>query len=158
MKIILALLLTIQLAAAQKVYFSPKGGCTQAVTNALNRATNEVLVAAYSFTSVPIASALNKAHVRKVKVSAILDSSNESAQYSMIVYLRNQGIPVRVDSEHAIFHDKYIIIDRQIVLTGSFNYSKAAEESNAENLLIIRDKKLALEYIKDWEKHFAHSQ
>jgi len=51
-----------------------------------------------------------------------------------------------------------MIIDGETVITGSFNFTKAAEESNAENLLVIRDKKLAEKYTKNWREHEAHSE
>jgi phosphatidylserine/phosphatidylglycerophosphate/cardiolipin synthase-like enzyme len=44
------------------------------------------------------------------------------------------------------------------VITGSFNFTKAAEENNAENLLVIHDKKLAERYIKNWQEHDRHSE
>ena len=56
------------------------------------------------------------------------------------------------------FAYKIIIIDKQIVITGSFNFSKAAEESNAENLLILRNPELAAIYLDNWQKHRAHSE
>ena len=49
---------------------------------------------------------------------------------------------MKIDAEHAIAHNKVMIIDGETVITGSFNFTKAAEENNAENLLIIHDKKL----------------
>ena len=49
-------------------------------------------------------------------------------------------------------------IDGEIVITGSFNFTKAAEQNNAENLLIIYDKKLAERYIKNWKEHERHSE
>ena len=57
--------------------------------------------------------------------------------------LYNSGIPVKIDAQHAIAHNKAMIIDGETVITGSFNFTKAAEENNAENLLVIRDRKLA---------------
>ena len=57
--------------------------------------------------------------------------------------LVNAGIPVLIDAKHAIAHNKVMVIDDQTVITGSFNFTKAAEEHNAENLLVIRDKDLA---------------
>ncbi len=68
------------------------------------------------------------------------------------------GIPVRIDDKHAIAHNKVIIIDGEVVITGSFNCTKSAEQSNAENLLIIRDKALAQKYTKNWEAHAQHSE
>jgi phosphatidylserine/phosphatidylglycerophosphate/cardiolipin synthase-like enzyme len=54
--------------------------------------------------------------------------------------------------------EKVMIIDRGTVITGLFNFTKAAEESNAENLLVIYDKKLASLYIKNWKEHERHSE
>lgn len=141
-----------------KVYFSPNGGCTQAIVQEINQAKSEILIQTYSFTSAPIAKTLLKAHKRGVKIVAVLDKSNKTAKYSSATFLYNSGIPVFIDSAHAIAHNKIIILDRETVITGSFNFTKAAEEKNAENLLILKSKELAEEYLKNWEKHKKHSE
>ena len=68
------------------------------------------------------------------------------------------GIPTFIDFQHAIAHNKIIIIDRETVITGSFNFTKSAEEKNAENLLILRSRELAREYIDNWNEHKTHSE
>jgi phosphatidylserine/phosphatidylglycerophosphate/cardiolipin synthase-like enzyme len=141
-----------------QVYFSPNGGATDAVVNALNRATNSVLVQAYSFTSAPIAKALVDAHRRGIKAQVILDRSQRTEKYSEADFLKNNGIPTLIDAQHAIAHNKVMIIDGCIVLTGSFNFTKAAEEHNAENLLVINDPALAAQYIGNWHAHEQHSE
>jgi phosphatidylserine/phosphatidylglycerophosphate/cardiolipin synthase-like enzyme len=140
-----------------EVFFSPLGGCTAAVVNALDGANETVLVQAYSFTSAPIANALARAHKRGVKVKVILDKSERTEKRSQATFLKNAGIPTSIDDKHAIAHNKVIIIDRRIVITGSFNFTKEAEESNAENLLVIRDAGLAEEYARNWREHLGHS-
>ena len=141
-----------------QVYFSPRGGATDAVVNALDRATNSVLVQAYSFTSAPIARALVEARRRGVVVRVILDKSQRTEKYSEADFLRNEGIPTLIDAQHTIAHNKVIILDAQVVLTGSFNFTKAAEENNAENLLVINDPVLAGQYTKNWHAHEQHSE
>jgi phosphatidylserine/phosphatidylglycerophosphate/cardiolipin synthase-like enzyme len=141
-----------------QVYFSPKGGAADAVVNALDHATNTVLVQAYSFTSAPIAQALVEAHRRGVKVQVILDHSQRTEKYSEADFLRNNGIPPLIDARHAIAHNKIIIIDGYLVLTGSFNFTRAAEEHNAENLLLINDPVLSQQYIANWQAHEQHSE
>jgi len=141
-----------------EVYFSPNGGCTDAIVKELDKAQSTVLVQAYSFTSYKIAKALLDAHKRGVKVDIILDKSQKSDQYSSADFLANSGMSVKIDSEHAIAHNKVMIIDGETVITGSFNFTKAAEENNAENLLVIHDKKLAERYRKNWEEHDIHSE
>src|SRR5713101_6095766 len=85
----LALLLAAPTALADpkiEVYFSPKGGCTEAVVDALSKAKTNVLVQAYSFTSPAIAKALTEAHRRGVKVEVILDKSNRTDRYSAATF------------------------------------------------------------------------
>jgi phosphatidylserine/phosphatidylglycerophosphate/cardiolipin synthase-like enzyme len=141
-----------------EVYFSPHGGCTDAIIKELNKAKNTILVQAYSFTSAPIAKALLNAHKRGVKVEVVLDKSQRTEKYSSATFLFNNGIPVKIDAKHAIAHNKVMIIDGGTVITGSFNFTKAAEERNAENLLIIHDKKMASFYTKNWQDHAKHSE
>lgn len=59
-------------------------------------------------------------------------------------------MPVLIDAKHAIAHNKVIVIDGETVLTGSFNFTKAAQDKNAENLLILHDRKLAAQYAENW--------
>lgn len=139
------------------VYFSPGGGCTEAIVGELGQARSNVLVQAYSFTSQPIAKALTEAHKRGVRVRVILDKSQKTASYSSADFLNHAGIDTLIDAEHAIAHNKVMIIDGSTVLTGSFNFTKAAENSNAENLLVIRDRELATRYLDNWTQHAGHS-
>jgi len=143
--------------APVEVYFSPNDGATEAIVREIDRSRSEILIQAYSFTSAPIAKALLKAHRRGVKVQAILDKSQKTQKYSSFSFLTNSGIPTYIDAKHAIAHNKIIIIDRAVLITGSFNFTKAAEEKNAENLLIIRSKELAKPYLENWQRHREHS-
>jgi phosphatidylserine/phosphatidylglycerophosphate/cardiolipin synthase-like enzyme len=159
------LLLSLPLEAAYSVpnsvvsaYFSPNGGCTDAIVGALNAAKSTVLVQAYSFTSAPIAKALVEAHKRHVDVQVILDKSQRTERYSGATFLSNEGIPVFIDAAHNIAHNKLMVIDGKTVITGSFNFTKNAEEGNAENLLVISNApELALRYAANWKEHLGHS-
>ena len=140
------------------VYFSPKGGCTDAVVREIDAAKKMILVQAYSFTSVPIAKALVDAHKRGVDVRVILDKSQRSEKYSSADFVAHAGIPTFIDAKHAIAHNKIMIIDGVTILTGSFNFTRAAEEKNAENLLVIRDSDLADKYHSNFDRHLEHSE
>ncbi|WP_428940584.1 phospholipase D family protein [Fontivita pretiosa] len=140
------------------VYFSPHGGCTEAIVREIDQAKDSILVQAYAFTSAPIAKAITDALKRGVKVTAILDASNRPAQYSAATFLFNAGVSVFIDANHAIAHNKIILIDGHTIITGSFNFSKEAEESNAENLLIIKDKLTLFDaYEQNFANHLTHS-
>lgn len=139
-----------------RVYFSPHGGCTGAAVEAVEGARHSIRVQAYSFTSRPIADALEAAAARGVDVRVIADDGQATALGSVVPSLKVTD--VAYDPAHAIAHNKVIAIDRGIVLTGSFNWTGSAEAANAENLLILRDAKIAAAYLANWDAHRAHSR
>ncbi len=141
----------IQASGTIEVAFSPNNGVTETVVKAISEAQQTILVSAYSFTSKDIAEALLKAKQRGVVVKLILDKSQISQKYSSSTFFTNQGFDLRIDVKHAIYHDKVMIIDDKTVITGSFNFTKAAETKNAENLLVLRNNpELAKLYAQDW--------
>ncbi len=145
-------------SGATDVYFSPNGGATKAIVSELNNAKSEILIQAYSFTSVPIAKAIVDAEKRGVRIEVVLDKSQKTEKYSSADFVAHAGIPVYIDSSHKIAHNKIMIVDKSVLITGSFNFSKAAEESNAENLLILKgNKPLVDRYIDNFELHKRHS-
>ena len=100
------------------VYFSPKGGWTNAVVSSLDAAQSSILIQAYSFTSAPIAKALVNAKKHGVDVQAILDKSQKTEKYSSATFLSNARIPTFIDSKHKIAHNKIMIIDGRTVISG----------------------------------------
>lgn len=141
------------------VFFSPKGGCTDAIVREVGNAKKSVLVQAYSFTSAEIAKSLLEAQKRHVSVEVLLDKSQETEKYSSATFFHNQEVPLLIDDKHAIAHNKIIIIDNAIVVTGSFNFTKAAEEKNAENLIIIRNAPdVVNSFVKNFQEHKKHSR
>jgi len=145
------------LPASWQVCFSPRGGAASAITQSLDNAKILVLVQAYSFTSMPIVEALVSAHNRGVTVQVLLDKSQRTQRSTAASLLDQAGIRTYFDVAHAIAHNKVMVIDNEIVITGSYNFTKAAEERNAENLLIIRSKELAARYVENWRIHLRHS-
>jgi len=139
------------------VHFSPKGGSTDFLVQAINKAQKSVFVQAYSFTSLPIAQALVAKRQQNRLVEVIVDKSDVKGKGSMIKFLVDGGVPVYIDDKHAIAHNKVMIIDGETVFTGSFNFTKAAEESNAENSIELTDPKLAEVYQNNWYTHKQHS-
>src|SRR4030095_9121752 len=106
----------------------------------------------------PIAKALVDAHKRGVKILAVLDKSNETDKYSAATFLANAGIQTLIDAQHAIAHSKVMAIDSATIITGSFNFTKKAEASNAENLLVIKDApELVKAYEANVQAHAAHA-
>lgn len=119
--------------------FTPGGDCTGLIVRQIEQAKSTLLVQAYSFTSPPIMQAMAQAKDRGVNVRVILDKSNEQPRYTGATYLTNHGIQVLVDHRVAIAHNKVMVIDDKHVITGSFNFTRAAQSSNAENVLVVAD-------------------
>ena len=134
------------------LYFAPGADLVTGLVEVLNAAKESIFVQAYGFTSALIAETIKRAHHRGVNVQVILDRSNKTNRYSLATFLRDAGIQVWIDAEHAVSHNKVMVIDESTVITGSFNFTLAAER-NAENMLVIRDERL-----DNWQRHRAHSE
>lgn len=142
-----------------EVCFTPGNDCTMLIVNEINKSKKSIHVQAYSFTSAPIAKALSIAKKRGVDVSVILDKGQfKNNKYSSSKYFINQRVPLWIDYQPAIAHNKIIIVDDSTVITGSFNFTKAAQEKNAENVLIIHDAELANLYLDNWNKRARKSR
>jgi len=141
-----------------QVRFSPGGQCTQFVEQAIATAQKSILVQAYGFTSRAIAEALIAAHERGIAVKILVDRSQLTARGSKVRLMLEKGIPLFIDVVPGIAHNKVMIIDDTYVLTGSFNWTHAAEYRNAENLLLIRDKHTNKIYRENWEQRARKAQ
>jgi phosphatidylserine/phosphatidylglycerophosphate/cardiolipin synthase-like enzyme len=141
-----------------EVFFSPKGGAQDAIVREIGKAKSSILVQAFNFNNLAISKALAEAKKRGVAVAVILDKSNRTDNHSVAPFLKSEGIPVMIDAMHAVAHNKVMVIDADTVITGSYNFTRGAEESNAENLLVIRSKEMAKRYSGEWAEHKKHSE
>ena len=133
--------------------FSPHGESLQLILKGIAAAEKEILVAGYSFTSKPIAEALLTAHRRGVSVRVMVDAKSNTGRYTAASFLANHEVPVRMNSNYAIMHHKFMVIDGKHVQTGSFNYSAAAASRNAENVLMLWNMpELAGIYAQEWQR------
>ena len=133
--------------------FTPGEDCTAMIVHAIDDAKSELLVQAYGFTSGPIIQAVARAKERGVNVRVILDKINEQKRYTAATYLKNHGIDPMIDFQPAIAHNKVMVIDRRNVITGSFNFTTAAQKRNAENVLIVLDDPAIAEaYAANWQR------
>jgi phosphatidylserine/phosphatidylglycerophosphate/cardiolipin synthase-like enzyme len=145
--------------AAYDVGFSPQAGALQVVLGGIKSARSSILVAAYTFTSKPIAYALIDAQKRGVKVYVVADEAQNSKSYSAVNFLANHGVPVSLDNHYQDMHNKYLVIDGLHVETGSFNFSMSADSKNSENALLLWNvPALAASYTNQWRKLWAESK
>ncbi len=140
------------------VCFTPRQACLPMIIDAIDKATTSIHMQAYSFTSKPIAEALIRAHTRGVTVVVIADKSQCKEKYTQIHTLKRAGIMVYIDTKPAISHNKIMIVDRKSVLTGSYNFSNAAENRNAENVVLLASPELAKMYENNFSSRLAVSE
>jgi phosphatidylserine/phosphatidylglycerophosphate/cardiolipin synthase-like enzyme len=141
------------------VHFSPKGGCEESIVQLIHSAKKSIKIQAYGFTNANIIKALIYPNPG-VQVQVILDKSDakgdgfvEGASIASFSFGK-----VYIDKKHAIAHNKVIILDSEVVETGSYNFTENAELHNAENCLIIYDANLAKQYEDNWDLHLKHSE
>ena len=161
--IILALLLVLPLQAWAKgehieTAFSPAQGATALIVKTIDSAQASIQVAAYSFTSRPIAEALVRAHKKGIDVRVVLNKNQRDCRYCMAKLLQKNAVPTRFDRRYAIMHNKFMIVDRHTLQTGSFNYTSSAEKRNAENVMVLHNApKTIRAYDHQWTKLWGES-
>lgn len=139
--------------------FSPLGKCSSYIVRELAEAKKEILVAIYAFTSDELANAVLQARKRGVVVQVLIDREFDASNVnSKGKFLETQKISLRrvsglrsspADKESGLMHQKFAVIDRRVVFTGSYNWTYSADALNHENLLLFRDAgPLAEEYRK----------
>lgn len=137
--------------------FSPEGSAQKAIVNFINSANSEIRLAAYSFTSPVIVKALTQAKKRGVDVKIVIDEKGNKSKSSIAAMniIVNAGIPLRTISKYAIHHDKYIVIDKVSVETGSYNYSASANSRNSENAVVLYNMpQVAEQYLTHWNSRW----
>jgi len=137
-----------------EVYFSPEGPCQKQVCSEIRSAIRSIDVMMYYFTNPSICEALADAQKKKVDIRIILDSSQKDLRYSSWKHLRSLDIPIHFYNGEGLLHHKVAIIDGETVLTGSYNWTQAAQKRNQENLIIIKDEEIAGVFQKEFEKLF----
>ena len=142
-----------------EVYFSPEDGTLDRILTAVNAAQESISFMAYSFTSDELAEALIERAKSGVSVLGVFDEdqyhSNAGTEFDT---LKNAGIDVRLDGNPRLMHNKVIIIDHQVVITGSYNFSNNAEHNNDENTLIIHNQDIAAQFLAEFQQIYDMAQ
>ena len=133
------------------VCFTPPSGCGSLIAQEITKAKSSIYVQAYGLTLRSIIHQLKAASARGVKVRVLLDGGNLSDNKGIFHDLKSSGISVAFDKMSGIAHNKVMILDERKVITGSFNFTNAADTRNAENLLLIEDTEIAAKYLENWQ-------
>ncbi|HEX8993492.1 MAG TPA: phospholipase D-like domain-containing protein [Anaerolineales bacterium] len=136
-----------------EVYFSPDDHVQAALLGLLGGARTSIFFLAYSFTADPLAEAIVKRAQAGVQVAGVMDDgqvlTNRGTEYDRF---RAAGLDVRLGAEQGLMHHKVLIVDGTTVVTGSYNFTASAEETNDENVLVIHDPTIAAEFLQEFER------
>jgi mitochondrial cardiolipin hydrolase len=135
----------------ESVYFSPGEECLQAILSNINRATQKISICLFTISDDRIADALLSKHKNGVSIRIISDNDKINDKGSDIEKLANAGIPVRLDITENHMHHKFALFDGNITLTGSYNWTRSAEQYNHENILITDSSRVLREFAKEFE-------
>ncbi|QPC83254.1 phospholipase [Phototrophicus methaneseepsis] len=135
-----------------QVYFASEDDVMPFVVNAVNQAQSSIVFMAFSFTRDDLGQAMLARAANGVHVEGVFETTGSGTQYSEMTMLACAGLSVMRDGNNGVMHHKVIILDGTTVITGSFNFSDSAAESNDENLLIIQDKDLATLYTAEYDR------
>lgn len=136
-----------------EVYFSPGDRIESRIIKAIDNARVSIDLAIYSFTSKEIKSSLEWAQRRGVKIRIIADSKQAEGKYSVIHSLYSAGFNVKIihGKSRGIMHNKFAVFDRNILLTGSYNWTKGAESFNYENAIFLSDPEIIKQYQDEFD-------
>lgn len=140
-----------------ETYFAPEENARGAIMSRLRQAKEEILFLAFSFTDDDIARVLLEKARDGVRVRGVFES-RQASEYSEYEVLRKAGLDVRQDGNPRNMHHKVFVIDGQVLITGSYNFSKNAAEENDENILVIENPVLARAYREEFERVYQAAQ
>ena len=147
--------------ATVSVCFTPAERCGAKIAAAIDTAQTEIRFQAYGFTSPAILEALERAARRGVDVAGILDKSNlrrnASNTSTGAAFIARAGVPLWIDRPSGIAHEKVVVIDRELTIGGSENFTKAGDTRNVENVTFIRSPDIAGAFLANWTSRQAVS-
>jgi phosphatidylserine/phosphatidylglycerophosphate/cardiolipin synthase-like enzyme len=142
-----------------EVYFSPDDGVAERLLSLVENAQKSIYFMAYSFTANDLGAAIRQRASDGLTVAGVMDDeqidSNLGTEYDPFM---QAGVDVRRDGNAGQMHHKVIIIDRSIVITGSYNFSYSAETSNDENVVIIHNEEVADKYLAEFQRVYDQAQ
>jgi phosphatidylserine/phosphatidylglycerophosphate/cardiolipin synthase-like enzyme len=142
-----------------EVYFAPEDDFAARLVELIEAAHQNVYFLAYAFTADDIATAMLESVSNGVTVSGVFEATQINPETgSEYERLRRAGLDVRRDSNSGNMHHKVIIVDGQIVVTGSYNFSASAQDRNDENALVIHDPQIAAQYLTEFERIYQQAK
>jgi len=134
-----------------QAHFSPGNACRNAIVDCLHQAQRSVDICVFTLSDDRISDAVLKTHHRGIRVRIISDNDKCNDEGSDVDLLRRQGVPVRIDDTPYHMHHKFALFDGDLLLNGSFNWTRSASELNHENILVTSDAGLVAAFARQFE-------
>lgn len=145
-----------------EAHFSPGEGCMRRICGMLDGAKRSADICVYTITDDRISARIVAAHRRGIAVRIVTDDEKSGDLGSDIVGIARAGVPVRVDNSTYFMHHKFALFDAEILLTGSYNWTRGAADNNEENLILTNDRRLLTAFLGEferlWKKFAANPQ
>ncbi len=135
-----------------KAYFSPGEDCRNAIIKNLKKAEKEVKVCVFTISDNKISTVLKDLHFKGIKIKIISDNDKQYDRGSDINYLKDKGLSIKIDMTDAHMHHKFAIIDRKILISGSYNWTVSAAEKNQENIIVTDQRDLIKAFNNEFER------
>jgi phosphatidylserine/phosphatidylglycerophosphate/cardiolipin synthase-like enzyme len=144
--------------ASVQVYFSPDDDALSGLLEVLGQAEQQVLVLAFTLTADEITELLIEQKLNGIDVQVVMDADQIRSTGNDYARLLDSGVDVRTDRNPYNMHHKVMIIDEEVVITGSYNFTRSAEERNDENIIILKDEDLAQSYLVEFSRIWDAAQ
>lgn len=118
-------------------YFTPSLDCENQIIHLLNLAEKKIQIAVYSINNDHITQALLDAHKRGIPIQILTDRTQAGQQKASAPLLKKAGIDIKVHSKHRIEHNKFMVVDEEAMITGSYNWTNPASLKNSENCMVV---------------------
>lgn len=141
-----------------QVFFAPEDEVISHLLPWIQNAQSSIKFMAYSFTHDDLGAAMLAQAEKGLVVTGIFETRGSETEYSELPRLYCAGLPVRQDGNPGTFHHKVIILDDEVVITGSLNFSENADDSNDENVVVITNKEIAKLYVDEFERRWAEAE
>lgn len=138
-----------------QVLFSSEDGVVDRIIAYAQQAQVSIRFLAFAFTDYPLANTMIQRAAAGVDVKGVYEKVGSDGQGAEMVTFLCAKVPVRQDGNGSFMHDKLIIVDNRIVITGSLNYSSSADEANDENVIIVDNPEIAALYLQEFERIWA---
>jgi phosphatidylserine/phosphatidylglycerophosphate/cardiolipin synthase-like enzyme len=138
--------------------FAPEDECAVKLTQVILQAQQEIYFMAFSFTHDEIGQAVLERAKAGVEVHGVFETRGSETEYSELARMKKAGLDVLQDGNPYTLHHKLFIIDGEVVVSGSFNFSSNADEANDENMLVIHNAEIAHQFLAEFERVYAQAE